>query len=63
MDEAQMSNVGYQLLGIHKLDDALEVFRQNTTDFPTSANEWDSYAGALMDKGDKSSAIKYYKSY
>lgn len=61
IDEAQMNNVGYQLLGIKKLDDAFVVFKQNTVDYPNSWNTWDSFAEACMDKGDKTSAITYYK--
>jgi tetratricopeptide (TPR) repeat protein len=44
-----------------KPDEALEVFKQNTEDFQQSWNVWDSYAEALMNKGDKALAIKYYE--
>ena len=61
IDETQMNIVGYQLLGIKKLDDAIEVFKQNTIDFPESWNTWDSLAEGYMDNGNKELAIKYYK--
>jgi CubicO group peptidase (beta-lactamase class C family) len=61
VDEVQMNIMGYQLLGIKKLDDAYEVLKQNTVDYPNSSNTWDSFAEICMDKGDKASAIKYYK--
>jgi len=56
-----MNNVGYALIRLKKLDDALAVFKQNTDDFPVSWNAWDSYAEGFMDKGEKELAIKYYQ--
>jgi tetratricopeptide (TPR) repeat protein len=61
INENDMNNVGYTLIRLTKLDDALAVFKQNTEDFPKSWNVWDSYAEAYMDKGDKELAIKYYR--
>lgn len=61
INESQINSMGYTLLRMKKTDDAIEVFRQNTLDFPNSANTWDSLAEALMTKGDKESAIKYYE--
>jgi CubicO group peptidase (beta-lactamase class C family) len=59
--EETMNDMGYLLLQMKKIDDAIEVFRQNTVDFPGSYNAWDSFAEAYMDKGDKELAIKYYE--
>lgn len=61
LTEAQMNQVGYQLLSIQKIDDAIRVFKQNTDNFPKSGNVWDSLAEAYMDKGDKATAIAYYQ--
>lgn len=61
ISENAMNVIGYQLISIKKLDDAIEVFKKNTVDFPNSWNTWDSLAEAYMDNGDKESAIKYYK--
>lgn len=61
ISENQINNLGYQLLSAKKIDDAIEVFKQNTVDFPESGNVWDSLAEAYMNKGDKESAIKYYE--
>jgi tetratricopeptide (TPR) repeat protein len=58
--EPDMNSMGYTLIRMKKLDDALQVFKQNTDDFPGSWNAWDSYAEGYMDKGDKENAIKYY---
>lgn len=56
-----MNAAGYQLISAKKLDDAIAVFEQNTTDYPASSNTWDSLAEAYMDKSNKELAIKYYK--
>jgi tetratricopeptide (TPR) repeat protein len=46
---------------VKKVDDAIEIFRQNTEDFTRSWNAWDSLAEDYMDKGDKELAIKFYE--
>jgi CubicO group peptidase (beta-lactamase class C family) len=61
LTEAQMNRLGYQLLGLKRVKDAIEVFKQNTVDFPEAFNTWDSLAEGFMVSGDKESAIKYYK--
>lgn len=59
--ELAINDIGYTLMRMKKLDDALEVFQQNTVDFPESYNVWDSFAEANMNKGNKELAIRYYK--
>ena len=49
------------MLGLKRIKDALEVFKQNTLDFPNEFNTWDSLAEGYIVSGDKPSAIKYYK--
>jgi CubicO group peptidase (beta-lactamase class C family) len=61
ISEQDMNNVGYTLIRLEKFEDAVAVMKQNTDDFPSSWNAWDSYAEACMDKGDKELAIKYYQ--
>lgn len=61
INEDQMNSTGYTLLRMKKVDEAIEVFKQNTVDFPNSANTWDSLAEAYMIKGEKDLAIKYYE--
>jgi len=61
IEENDMNAVGYQLVSVKKLDDALAIFEQNTKDYPASFNTWDSLAEAYMGKGNKELAIKYYK--
>ena len=56
-----INRIGYYLLRLKKVDDAIDVFNQNTIDFPQSGNTWDSLAEAYMTKGNKELAIKYYE--
>lgn len=60
-DEGQMNQLGYTLLRLKKVDDAIAVFIQNTIDYPKSANVWDSLGEAYMKKGEKDLAIKNYE--
>jgi CubicO group peptidase (beta-lactamase class C family) len=61
LSEAQMNDLGYDLLGLKRTDDALEVFKQVVADYPASANAYDSLAEGYEVAGDKSAAIKNYK--
>ena len=59
--ETPMNHLGYRLLSLKRVTDAIAVFRQNTEDFPQSSNAWDSLAEAYMDNGDKALATQYYQ--
>ncbi len=61
LTESQMNTIGYQLLSMKRVKDAIAVFEQNTVDFPNAFNTWDSLAEAMMINGDKEAAVKYYK--
>lgn len=61
VNEGEMNNLGYQLLGSGKIDDAIEVFKFNVEMFPQSANVYDSLGEAYMMKGDNANAILNYK--
>jgi len=61
LTENEMNRLGYQLLRLKRIKDAIAVFTQNTVDFPQAYNTWDSLAEGYMIDGDKQSAIKYYK--
>jgi len=45
--ETTINNLGYQLLGEEKIDEAIEIFRTNVERFPSSANVYDSLGEAL----------------
>jgi tetratricopeptide (TPR) repeat protein len=61
IDETQVNALGYQLMGIGKTEEALEIFEKNTVDHPDSWNVWDSLAEGLLTKGDKVKAKQYYE--
>ena len=48
-------------LQIKRIDDALEVFKQNVAYYPASADVYDSLAEGYEAIGDKASAIKNFK--
>jgi predicted alpha/beta superfamily hydrolase len=49
--ELLMNNVGYQLLGAGKMDEAVAVFKTNVDRYPNSANVYDSLAEAYEKMG------------
>jgi tetratricopeptide (TPR) repeat protein len=68
--EDDFNSLAYDLMGDtndlhlpeqHKYAEALQVFKLNTGQFPTSSNAFDSYAEALQKNGQKAEAIKMYK--
>lgn len=61
LSESTVNEIGYSLLRMKKIDEAIAIFEMNTVDFPSSSNTWDSLAEAYMTKGNKELAIKYYE--
>ncbi|MDO6597341.1 serine hydrolase [Oceanihabitans sp. 2_MG-2023] len=61
LNEKDMNSIGYRLLQAEKVDDAITIFKLNVDAFPNSFNVYDSYAEALMTKGNKEQAIVNYK--
>jgi tetratricopeptide (TPR) repeat protein len=59
--EATMNSFGYKLIGMKRLDHAIEIFKLNTEAYPQSSNVWDSLGEAYMNKGNKELAIKNYE--
>lgn len=59
-NEAQMNQLGYQLMGAGKLDKALTIFAANLEQNPQSWNAHDSLAEALAAKGETERAIELY---
>jgi len=60
-EEMDMNGIGYQLIALGKVKEAIEIFKLNVGAYPNSANTYDSLAEAYMSNGDKKQAIKYYK--
>jgi len=46
--EATLNNLGYDFLRMHRVDEAVEIFKINTDAYPASANTWSSLAEAYM---------------
>lgn len=59
--EGAINGIGYRYIRANDLDKAFEILKLNTEYFPNAFNTWDSLAEVYMLKGDKESAIKYYK--
>ena len=58
--ESKINSYGYKLLFID-VDKALEFFKKNVENYPQSSNVYDSYAEALLKKGDKKNAMLNYE--
>ncbi len=58
--EANINSLGYDLLSLGMIEEAVRILRLNTEDHPGSFNVWDSYAEALLAKGDTTAAIQNY---
>ena len=59
--EAQLNNMGYQLLQGGRVKDAIEIFKLNVVQFPESSNVYDSLAEGYMTDGNNKLAVKFYK--
>lgn len=59
--EGQLNVVGYQLLRMKRVKDAIEIFKLNVEMFPQGFNTYDSLGEAYMENGDKNLAIQNYK--
>ncbi|MEJ0029472.1 MAG: hypothetical protein WDO15_03510 [Bacteroidota bacterium] len=61
IDERNLNQMGYELLGAGRADDALKVLTANQEQFPQSANVYDALGDAYEKKGDKQNAVLYAK--
>jgi CubicO group peptidase (beta-lactamase class C family) len=59
--EMELNRLGYQLLGMKKISEAVEVFKLNVEAYPRSANVYDSLAEAYLASGNKELAVQNYK--
>lgn len=58
--EAMVNDMGYSMMGLHKMDVAYALFKRNTDNYPQSANAWDSLGDFYADNGDNKNAITAY---
>ena len=61
VSESQMNALGYRLLGMKKVKEAIEIFRLNVEAYPQSANVYDSLGEAYMVNGDHELAVRNYQ--
>jgi CubicO group peptidase (beta-lactamase class C family) len=62
MEEQELNKLGIELyFRFNMPDEATQIFRLNMLQFPESYNTYDSYAYALMQKGDYRNSIESYK--
>ncbi len=59
--ERHLNDVGYILLNIKKYEKAIDIFKLNTAESPTSWNTYDSLAEAYEKNGNKEQSIVNYK--
>jgi imidazolonepropionase-like amidohydrolase len=60
-NEETMNNLGYELLGQKKNQDAIHIFESNVKNFPKSTNALDSLAEAYSKSGDIPKAVEFYQ--
>jgi tetratricopeptide (TPR) repeat protein len=56
-----MNELGNNLLARNDTKTAIEIFKVNTEQYPTSGDVWDSLAEAYYKTGDRETAIKDYE--
>ena len=61
LNEAEMNNLGYSLMQGGNVKAAIEVFKLNVQEFPTSWNVYDSLGEAYMNDGQTALAITNYE--
>lgn len=59
--ERELNTLGYQLLGMDKTKDAIEIFKLNVEMFPKASNPYDSLGEAHLKNGQKELALANYK--
>ena len=59
--ENELNSLGYQLLNMQKVEEAIEIFKLNVEAYPQSSNAYDSLGEAYLVNGDKELAIKNYQ--
>ncbi|NJM53970.1 MAG: hypothetical protein HC846_11640 [Blastocatellia bacterium] len=56
-----MNTLGYQILGMNRTKDAIEIFKLNVEMFPKSGNPYDSLGEAYLEDNQKDLALGNYK--
>jgi len=61
INEGTLNNLGYNLIGNKRIQDAVEIFKLNVKIHPDYANGYDSLGEAYLGIGEKDLAIRAYK--
>ncbi|MEP1938284.1 MAG: tetratricopeptide repeat protein, partial [Balneola sp.] len=61
LKEEEVNRVGYALVNMDRIKDAIEVFKLNAEQFPQSWNVFDSLAEMYLKDGNKKLAIENYE--
>jgi tetratricopeptide (TPR) repeat protein len=59
--ESDTNGLGYKLMGLGKLKEAIAIFELNVEAYPNSGNAYDSLAEAEMKAGNTAAAIQHYE--
>lgn len=59
--ENELNTLGYQLLGMKRTKDAIEIFKLNVEMFPASSNPYDSLGETYLADGNKELALVNYR--
>jgi tetratricopeptide (TPR) repeat protein len=59
--EVQVNTLGYRLLELKRVPEAIAIFKLNVTTYPRSSNAYDSLGEAYMTHGDREDAIRSYR--
>ena len=60
-DENELNNLGYQLINDSRIEDAIKIFELLVSEFPNSANPYDSLGEAYLLSGNIELSLKNYK--
>lgn len=60
-DEGELNNLGYEFLHDNKIDSAIKIFSLNVSEFPNSANVYDSRGEAYFNKKEYLTSRKDYQ--
>ncbi|MDG5492276.1 serine hydrolase [Psychroserpens sp. SPM9] len=61
VNENDINQLGYLLINENKVDAAAQIFKLNISEYPASANVYDSYGDALLLQGDSLQALANFK--
>lgn len=59
--EEELNSLAYVLLGMRKINEAVQILRLNAEAYPQSANAYDSLGEAYLNAGDKQRAAENYE--